>query len=131
MEAKCYRAMRRAQGKMLREYFSGVSVESLSRRYGYSVIKIKTLASDYKQGKIDIFDNPQKRKIAESIMTHQEEVQLLRDKTRALESALKLSNIKAEGYEVMMSILKDEYGIDLSKKVDAEQSKSSKGVTRR
>ena len=49
MEAKCYRAMRRAQGKMLREYFSGVSVESLSRRYGYSVIKIKTMASDYKQ----------------------------------------------------------------------------------
>ena len=27
MEAKCYRAMRRAQGKMLREYFSGVPVE--------------------------------------------------------------------------------------------------------
>ena len=35
MEAKCYRAMRHAKGKMLREYFSGVSVESLSRRYGY------------------------------------------------------------------------------------------------
>lgn len=49
-------------------------------------------------------------------MTHQEEVQLLRDKIRALENALKLSNIKAEGYEVMMAILKDEYGIDLSKK---------------
>ena len=48
MEAKCYRAMRRAQGKMLRVYFSGVSVESLSRRYGYSVIKIKTMASDNK-----------------------------------------------------------------------------------
>ena len=32
MEAKCYRAMRRAQGKMLREYFSGVPAESLSRR---------------------------------------------------------------------------------------------------
>ena len=55
-------------------------------------------------------------------MTHQEEVQLLRDKIRALENALKLSNIKAEGYEVMMAILKDEYGIDLSKKVKAEQS---------
>ena len=27
--------MWRAQGKMQREYFSGVSVESLSRRYGY------------------------------------------------------------------------------------------------
>ena len=102
MEAKCYRAMQRAQGKMLREYFSGVSVESLSRRYGYSVIKIKTMASDYKQGKIDIFDDPQKRRIATSIMTHQEEVQLLQDKIRALEHALKLSNIKAEGYEVML-----------------------------
>ena len=28
METKCYRAMRHAQGKMLREYFSGVSVEN-------------------------------------------------------------------------------------------------------
>ena len=27
--------MQRAQGKMQREYFSVVSVESLSRRYGY------------------------------------------------------------------------------------------------
>ncbi|MEE0316393.1 MAG: hypothetical protein UDS46_02730 [Bacteroidales bacterium] len=34
-------------------------------------------------------------------MTHQEEVQFLQDKIRALEHALKLSNIKAEGYEVM------------------------------
>lgn len=65
------------------------------------MIKIKTMASDYKQGKIDIFDDPQKRRIATSIMTHQEEVQLLQDKIRALEHALKLSNIKAEGYEVM------------------------------
>ena len=104
MEAKCYRAIQRALGKMLREYFSGVSVESLSSRYGYSVIKIKTMASDYKQGKIDIFDDPKKRRIATSIMTHQEEVQLLHDKIRALEHALKLSNIKAEGYEVMTSL---------------------------
>ena len=131
MEAKCYRAMQRAQGKMLREYFSGVPAENLSKRYGYSVLKIKTLASDYKQGKIDIFDNPLKRKIAISIMTHQEEVQLLQDKIKALEHALKLSNIKAEGYEVMMGILKDEYGIDLSKKVEAGQSKNSKGATRK
>ena len=28
MEAKCYRAMRRAKGKMLREYLSGMSVEN-------------------------------------------------------------------------------------------------------
>ena len=131
MEAKNYRAMQRAQAKMLREYFSGVPVESLSKRYGYSIVKIKTLATEYKKGKIDIFDNPQKRRIAMSIMTHQEEVQLLQDKIRALEDALKLSNIKAEGFEVMMRILKDEYGIDLSKKVEAEQSKNSRKDTRK
>ena len=55
--------MQRAQAKMLREYFSGVPVESLSKRYGYSIVKIKTLATEYKKGKIDIFDNPQKRRI--------------------------------------------------------------------
>ena len=123
--------MQRAQAKMLREYFSGVPVESLSKRYGYSIVKIKTLATEYKKGKIDIFDNPQKRRIAMSIMTHQEEVQLLQDKIRALEDALKLSNLKAEGFEVMLRILKDEYGIDLSKKVEAEQSKNSRKDTRK
>lgn len=131
MEAMSSRALRHAQSKMLREYFSGVSVICLSRRYGFSEKRIKTLASEYKQGKIDIFDNPQKRRIALSIMTHQEEVQLLQDKIKALEEALKLSNIKAEGFEVMMGILKDEYGIDLSKKVAAEQSRNSKNVTRK
>ena len=131
METKSYRAMQRAKGKMLREYFSGVPVESLSKRYGYSIVKIKTLATEYKQGKIDIFDNPQKRRIAMSIMTHQEEIQLLQDKIKALEDALKLSNLKAEGYEVMMQILKDEYGIDLSKKVEAEQSRNSRKATRK
>ena len=45
MQPKVYRAMQRAQGKMLREYFSGVPVENLSRRYGYAVPKIKQLAS--------------------------------------------------------------------------------------
>ena len=129
MEAKCYRAMQLAQGKMLREYFSGMPAENLSKRYGYSVTKIKSMAADYKQGKIDIFDDRYKRKITLSIMTHQEEVQMLQDKIKALEYALKLSNIKAEGYELMMGILKDEYGIDLSKKVEAEQSRNSKSGT--
>ncbi len=101
---------------MLRKYFAGVPVESLNRRYGYSIRKIKELASDYRQGKIDIFDDMNKRKIAMSMMSHQEEVQLLQDKIKALEHALMMSNIKAEGYEIMMDILKREHGIDLSKK---------------
>ena len=131
MQPKVYRAMQRAQGKMLREYFSGVPVENLSKRYGYAIPKIKQLASDYKQGKIDIFDDVNKRKIAMSMMTHQEEVQMLQDKIKALEHALKMSNIKAEGYEIMMDILKKEHGIDLSKKVEAEQSRNSKKGTQK
>ena len=131
MQPKVYRAMQRAQGKMLREYFSGVPVENLSKRYGYAIPKIKQLASDYKQGKIDIFDDVNKRKIAMSMMSHQEEVQMLQDKIKALEHALKMSNIKAEGYEIMMDILKKEHGIDLSKKVEAEQSRNSKKGTRK
>ena len=75
---------------------------------------------------IDIFDDMNKRKIAMSMMSHQEEVQLLQDKIKALEHALMMSNIKAEGYEIMMDILKREHGIDLSKKVAAEQSMNSK-----
>ena len=110
--------MQRAQIKMLREYFSGVPAGSLTKRYGYSEKKIKELAADYKQGKIDIFDNPDNRRINLS--------QLLKDKIAALEEALKMANIKAEGCEIMMGILKDEYGIDLSNKVEAEQSRNSK-----
>ncbi len=131
MAYKVYRTLQRTQGKMLREYFSGIPVEDLSKRYGYSEKKIISLASDYKHGKIDIFDDRDKRRIALSMMSHEEEVRLLQDKIKALENALKLSNIKVEGYEIMMRILKDEYGIDLSKKAEAGQSTNSKGDTRK
>ena len=126
MESKVLRAVQRAQSKMLREYFSGVPAESLCKRYGYSLKTINRLASDYNQGKIDIFDDRNKRKIAMSAMSHQEEIKLFQDKIRSLEQALKMAKIKAEGYEFMMGLLKEEYGIDLSKKVEAEQSRSSK-----
>ena len=131
MSYKVYRTLQRTQGKMLREYFSGMPVEDLSKRYGYSEKKIISLASEYKQGKIDIFDDRDKRRIALSMMSHEEEVRLLQDKIKALENALKLSNIKVEGYEIMMHILKDEYRIDLSKKAEAGQSTNSKGDTRK
>ena len=131
MSYKVYRTLQRTQGKMLREYFSGMPVEDLSKRYGYSEKKIISLASEYKQGKIDIFDDRDKRRIALSMMSHEEEVRLLQDKIKVLENALKLSNIKVEGYEIMMHILKDEYGIDLSKKAEAGQSTNSKGDTRK
>ena len=115
---------------MLREYFSGVPVENLSKRYGYAIPKIKQLASEYKQGKIDIFDDVNKRKIAMSMMSHQEEVQMLQDKIRALEHALKMSNIKAEGYEIMMDILKRSMASTCQKKSRPNSPRTQRKVPR-
>ena len=124
-----YKLQMRATGKMLREYFSGVSIESLRRRYGYSEEKIRELASSYKRGEIDIFEVRDQKKIAMSELTHKEEVELLQMKIKSLEQALKMANIKAEGFEYMMGVLKEEYGIDLSKKVEAERLRHSKKDT--
>ena len=130
-ESQRYRLQMRGTSKMLREYFSGVPIERLSRRYGYSEKKIRELASSYKQGKIDIFEVRDQKKIAMSELTHKEEVELLQMKIKSLEHALKMANIKAEGFEYMMGVLKEEYGIDLSKKVEAERLKHSKKSTQR
>ena len=130
-ESQRYRLQMKATSKMLREYFSGVSIESLRRRYGYSEKKIRELASQYKQGKIDIFEVRDRKKITMSELTHKEEVELLQMKIKSLEQALKMASIKAEGFEYMMGVLKEEYGIDLSKKVEAERLKHSKKDTRK
>ena len=130
-ESQRYRLQMKATSHLLREYFSGVSIETLRRRYGYSEKKILELASSYKQGKIDIFEVRDRKKISMSEMTHKEEVDLLQMKIKSLEHALKMANIKAEGFEYMMGVLKEEYGIDLSKKVEAERLKHSKKDTRK
>ncbi len=128
-ESQRYRLQMKATSQLLREYFSGVSIETLRRRYGYSEKKIRELACSYKQGKIDIFEVRDRKKISMSEMTHKEEVDLLQMKIKSLEHALKMANIKAEGFEYMMGVLKEEYGIDLSKKVEAERLKHSKKDT--
>ena len=123
-ESQRYRLQLKATSSMLREYFSGVSIESLCRRYGYSEKKIRELASSYKRGAVK-----GQKKISMSELTHKEEVELLQMKIKSLEHALKMANIKAEGFEYMMGVLKEEYGIDLSKKVEAERLKHSKKDT--
>ena len=128
-ESQRYRMQMKVTSQLLREYFSGVSIETLRRRYGYSEKKIRELACSYKQGKIDIFEVRDRKKISMSEMTHKEEVDLLQMKIKSLEHALKMANIKAEGFEYMMGVLKEEYGIDLSKKVEAERLKHSRKDT--
>ena len=128
-ESQRYKLQMKAASRMLREYFSGIPIASLSRRYGYGEKKIRELASSYKRGEIDIFEVQDKKKISMSELTHKEEVELLKMKIQSLERALKMANIKAEGFEYMMGVLKEEYGIDLSKKVEAERLKHSKKDT--
>jgi hypothetical protein len=130
-ETQRYRLQMKATSKMLREFFSGVSISILSRRYGYSEKKIRELASAYRQGKIDIFAVTDQKKIAMSELTHKEEIELLQMKIKSLEEALKMANIKAEGYDYMMGVMKEEYGVDLSKKVEAERLRHSKKDTQK
>ena len=130
-ETQRYRLQMKATSKMLREFFSGVSISILSRRYCYSEKKIRELASAYRQGKIDIFAVTDQKKIAMSELTHKEEIELLQMKIKSLEEALKMANIKAEGYDYMMGVMKEEYGVDLSKKVEAERLRHSKKDTQK
>lgn len=55
-ESQRYKLQMKATSRMLREYFSGVPLKSLRRRYGYSEKNIRNLASSYKRGEIDIFE---------------------------------------------------------------------------
>lgn len=49
-------------------------------------------------------------------MESQDEIQeRQRKKISELEHALKMANLKIEGYEIMNEILREDYGIDLSK----------------
>ena len=85
------------------------------------------MAEDYKSGTIDIFSPMEKKKFDKQF----KEVDQLKVRIAELEEALKMSKIKAEGYEIMMRIIQEEYGIDLPNKDEAMQSANSKSDTRK
>ena len=47
--------IRESERRALKAYFSGEPLEQVCRRFGYSRIRIKSMAEDYKSGTIDIF----------------------------------------------------------------------------
>ena len=55
----------------------------------------------------------------------------LKARIKELEEELKLSRLKGRAYQVMVSIAKEEYGLDLEKKPGAKQSKDSKKRNRK
>ena len=53
----------------------------------------------------------------------QQELQRLKTEKAALEEQLKLAKLKIEGYDIMIKLGKEKFGIDLEKKDGAKQSK--------
>lgn len=53
----------------------------------------------------------------------QKELQRLESEKAALEEQLKLAKLKIEGYDIMIKLGKEKFGIDLEKKDGAKQSK--------
>ena len=77
-----YKLAMKGDMKMLREFFSGVPIDNLRARYGCSEKRIRQLAKDYREGKFDIFEVRDQKKIAMSMMTHKEQVDILQMKIK-------------------------------------------------
>lgn len=120
--SKLYGLLRRRDAKVLREYYSGVPLSDIRRRYGITESRLKGLSSSYMNGEIDIFDARDKIAVEMARKDDKEKIRQLEDKIRRLEESVKLSRIKIEGYEYMLALLKEEEGIDLLKKAGAGQS---------
>ena len=127
--SKLYGLLRHRDAKVLREYYSGVPLSDIRRRYGITESRLKGLSSSYMNGEIDIFDARDKIAIEMARKDDKEKIRQLEDKIRRLEESVKLSRIKIEGYEYMLALLKEEEGIDLLKKAGAGQSGHSGGDT--
>ena len=46
-----YKLIREGERRALKAYFSGEPLEQVCRRFGYSRVRIKAMAEDYKSGK--------------------------------------------------------------------------------
>ncbi len=57
-----YKLIREGERRALKAYFSGEPLELVCRRFGYSRVRIKAMAEDYKSGEIDIFGPMDKKK---------------------------------------------------------------------
>ncbi|WP_323830025.1 hypothetical protein [Algoriphagus persicinus] len=52
-------------------------------------------------------------------------------RTELLEEELNLSRLKGKTYQIMVDIAKEDYGLDLEKKLGAKQSVDSKKMNRK
>lgn len=102
--------------KILREYFSGIPITRIVKRYGIKPQQVELMAIAYRSD-FDTF-NTKKLETTNSIGT--EEVLLLKNRIMFLEEELKISHIKIEGLNKIIYKLKEEYSIDLLNIAEAE-----------
>ena len=57
-----YKLIREGERRALKAYFSGEPLEHVCRRFGYSRVRIKAMAEDYKSGHNIIFSLMAKEK---------------------------------------------------------------------
>ena len=62
--------IRVGERRALKAYFSGEPLDQVCRRFGYSRVRIKAMAEDYKSGIIDIFSPMDKKRIGEIIFLY-------------------------------------------------------------
>lgn len=92
--------------KAVKEYYSGVDLLIISKRYGFSSLKINSVIELYSSGNFSIFGEAKNSKLQKA----------MESLVKEMEYSLKMANIKIEGSEFMTTLLKKEYGIDLPQK---------------
>jgi transposase len=60
-----------------------------------------------------------------------DDIRGLKARIKRLEEELKITRLKGKAYQIMVDIAKDEYGLDLEKKLGAKQSNDSKKKNRK
>jgi transposase-like protein len=116
--------------EIIQDYLSGrKTMPMLSLEHGIANATIRKMVYRYKKNNSSILAESISTPIMGSKKKNLSEALTLQLENEELKRQLKLAQLKLEGYQVMGSILEEEYGIDLLKKSEAKQSSGSKKHT--
>lgn len=113
--------------EITRRYLSeSISIRKLSVEYGISFDTVRRYVTQYRSEVLRLFFS---NDLSLTRMKKDKDIKSLEKEILRLQEELKLTRIKAEGYEYMLRISGEEYGEDLLKKGVAKQSDISKEDT--
>jgi len=108
----------------------GVKMAVLSKKYGVTVGCIKQMVFRYRQN-LSIFDEQKAFSVMQPDGKKRRNYDAVIAENNELKRQLRLAMLKIEGYELMGKILRDEHGIEFSKKSVAKQSAGSRKNTQK